>query len=1016
MTSLRAGRAERRREVIGSRELTSLLCHLSSFHTSRLQLQILLLLYLITLSSIYEPPSSWTPPIPLQEHKSGSSNHFASTSFSKANILDDSFQNSFDQSQVGEESQSMIRMESQNESQLNESQMESQSQDQGESQDTAIESQFLEIDALPKKRKRKSLPAKRWSGLGGGGSSSFSWDPRSSLSADKRRKKDEAKTTETIETSVEALSQRVKTIMDRLCLIGMISDNGLGLNSLFEDESSQLKEAESQLTSTETQPESQSQSQSQSQLDKPYSSSAVSGSKEPLLFGSSSRPKESVRDDRDEMQWLCSDLVEPFFSSHSSTSGLCEIMRGKCFVPSTTPARPRVVRNLRSEEDAIGDADGETADEAGSKRNVGSTRILSRSSSFPSTSRSNSDSNLESSISSTPNLQELSVTNQNRKIQASRKALESLPNFSDALKLEKVKRETSERKKWEDERLKLKETMKLVGDGKKERKLKRTESLGVGSVIEDGIGRRSTRSAPGTGIGNSAAPRISKRKTEARKLPINLGAPFSTSVYSNLIKARGSSFASTSNQQEDSRSNRQASFDSKSSANYGRTSVLASPQQSQGGGIGIGSKALARGRNLTGIRRSESQPNPRILLRDEDEELDQANQINFNSDISMESNPVLKRKILSLSDSEEEEEIIRAPASKQRSFSSSTHNSSFRNSISTSLQQPSKPGQLSSRHSSVAPQPASTSGTSLPLKKRSAFTRSESQPVNASSSRNGTTGSVVPGAQFGGTSRSKDSGTRVIKSKSESQPNPSLNSDDDEEELETFKSKANGDQDDEEDEAIIVPRSRKSFSSSLSFPWTNPNSSLTDSSQIESQSQSQNGSRMDLDDEDSLDSSSVNLQRPFLNSSRSELTTKSATQIETSSNITDSRRTTTTHDGGIKIPTLNRAPSGRNPFAAGVKSKSVKSALKPQTSSRAGTTSQPPTLVHSNSAPALPSRGGTSRGNQPDSDSLPLKGRKKVRLSPEIVIGTESEMTSPAELGRNWRAGRSETLEEGGRN
>lgn len=908
-------------------------------------------------------------PLP-RDDKKPSSNLDHSISNQNQSQLESQLTDSFDQSQTqGEESQMSFQDESQVESQL-ESESQSQSQIQTESQsqeqvESHLTSSTSTTAAAPKKRKRKSLPARRWSGLGGG-ASSFSWDPRSSTS--NRRKKgfkssmdgeDQDKDKgSTIETSIEALSERVEGLMDKLCLLGVISD-GLGLDSLFKDDNNQESQSQIKESQAETQIEDESQTQMESQQLLPpiKSKSTTSASKEPILFGSASRPKEIRRDDRDEIQWLCSDLVEPYFSK--TLPKLCEIMRGKCYIPSTTPARPKYVRVSGSDNVETESSKQEEEEEnlkEGSSRSGG----LSRSKSFP------------SNPSSTPNLKELSISNQNRKLQANRKALESLPNFNQALNLEKHNKEKNERKKWEDERLKLKETLKKVGEDKKERKLKRSSSVGIGAPFGDNKlnmkGKvNSNGNSVGTGVGIDGIPRISKRKTEARKLPIsgaNLGAPFSTSSSSsNPIKNKTSTISKNQvSTDQDGSKLKVPSFDS-------RTSILASPQKKKEfGGIGVTSKALARGRNLSGIKRSESQPNPEVFDDDDDDEDEQSSRRHsINSQISASSKSHNKRKPISLSEDEDEDvnnksNSIRGEESqaKIRRYSSN----------STSFQKP-----------------------TLPIKQRSAFSRSESQPTLEPGNVGGRigkpmslgirSGSLAPVLNGG---RSKMPTASSSSRKSENQPIADNSDSDEDEELETFEGKTHQNEEDEEDEEIVVPKSRKSLSNSINFPWT-----------------SMNQSQLQIDDsqDQEMDSNSFSFSRPSLIATKSEPVSN---QLEIHKKF-QSHHTSTVkvNGGGIgNLSRLNRAPSGRNPFA--------KSSI-PISKSK-----EIPPLLHSTSAPSVQSTSSSRNDAQnSDSDSLPLKGRKRIKLSPEVGLERNGELT-PSELGRNWRAGRMEMMEEGDRN
>lgn len=543
--------------------------------------------------------------------------------------------------------------------------------------------------------------------------------------------------------------------------------------------------------------------------------------------------------------------------------------------------------------------------------------------------------------------------------------MESLPNFNQALNLEKHNKEKNERKKWEDERLKLKETLKKVGEDKKERKLKRSFSVGIGAPFGDNklnMKGKVNSNSVGTGVGIDGIPRISKRKTEARKLPIsgaNLGAPFSTSS-TNSVKSKASTTSKNqSSIDQDGSKLKVPSFDS-------RTSILASPQKKKDlGGMGVTSKALARGRNLSGIKKSESQPNLEVFEDDDDEDEQSSRHHSINSQLSSSPKSHNKRKPFSLSEDEDEElnnksNSIRGEAGQAKIRRYSSNSTSFQKST-------------------------------LPIRQRSAFSRSESQPTLGPGNVGGRIGKPMSlGIRSGSLAPALNGGRSKMPSssswKSESQPIASNSDSDEDEELETFEGKTHQNEEDEEDEEIVVPKSRKSLSTSINFPWTSMNQSQPQIDDSQSQSQDQE-----------VDSNSFSFSRPSLNATKSEPVSN---QLEIHKK--SQSHTSTVKVNGGNLSRLNRAPSGRNPFA--------------KSSISISKSKEIPPLLHSTSAPSVQSTSSSRNDAQnSDSDSLPLKGRKRIKLSPEVGFERNGELT-PAELGRNWRAGRMEMMEEGDRN
>ncbi|PWN54026.1 hypothetical protein IE53DRAFT_359517 [Violaceomyces palustris] len=167
----------------------------------------------------------------------------------------------------------------------------------------------------PKKRKRKPELPKRWSGS----DSFFPWDRRSrnQTSEDPLELLNEVHHLEKEnDIGPESLNKRLESLSDRACLsivTGSLSDELTQELDFLCDESSH--------------PAKEGYARSEAKVSLPS-------------FGSSSRPGKSESDERDEMQWLLSDVIEPFFSQ--SLPRQCSALRSKCYVPGSgaTPSRP----------------------------------------------------------------------------------------------------------------------------------------------------------------------------------------------------------------------------------------------------------------------------------------------------------------------------------------------------------------------------------------------------------------------------------------------------------------------------------------------------------------------------------------------------------------------------------------------------------------------------------------------------------------------------------------------------
>ena len=185
----------------------------------------------------------------------------------------------------------------------------------------------------PKKRGRKLENPKRWKGSSDLDldSDDFLWNRRTSSKksfSDPFGTDDAAEADSILFHSAEPsaiepeqLNKRFEALTDILCLDQITSELGMDLASLLGDFSEASKSEASQ----------------------------TNGAKQPTIFGSAARNKGSD-DPFDEAQWLCVEVIEPFFGQ--TLPRQCSVMRGKCFVPASTgntPARGQVPAAVAAE-------------------------------------------------------------------------------------------------------------------------------------------------------------------------------------------------------------------------------------------------------------------------------------------------------------------------------------------------------------------------------------------------------------------------------------------------------------------------------------------------------------------------------------------------------------------------------------------------------------------------------------------------------------------------------------------
>ncbi len=185
-----------------------------------------------------------------------------------------------------------------------------------------------------KKRKWKSMPARRWTGGLPGAAGGFSWSRKTSSSKVGSASADGAKSSggdgaadesETLSFEPQALSARFDLLIEKLCLVAIQTE----LSSLTGDFD--------MLGSSATDGAGAAKKEGE---DPPHAAKNRTRPAPPqpqggrLLFGTAARHREA-KDDRDEVQWLCSSIVEPLFSR--TLPRQCSALRGKCFVAGSTP-------------------------------------------------------------------------------------------------------------------------------------------------------------------------------------------------------------------------------------------------------------------------------------------------------------------------------------------------------------------------------------------------------------------------------------------------------------------------------------------------------------------------------------------------------------------------------------------------------------------------------------------------------------------------------------------------------
>ena len=204
-----------------------------------------------------------------------------------------------------------------------------------------------------KKRKRKSMPARRWTGggpgpggmLGSDRDGGFTWNRKSSAKSGvpttPGTSSADAEKPEVISLVAEALSTRFDALIEKLCLVALQTE----LESLVPDLDTFKLEMDDSKGANSTDKAEGKRAKSSSSFSK-------------TLFGSAARHKE-MSDERDELQWLCSSIIEPIFSK--TLPRQCNALRSKCFIAgsshaagsgfSSTPARMGLQRS-RTESSA----------------------------------------------------------------------------------------------------------------------------------------------------------------------------------------------------------------------------------------------------------------------------------------------------------------------------------------------------------------------------------------------------------------------------------------------------------------------------------------------------------------------------------------------------------------------------------------------------------------------------------------------------------------------------------------
>ncbi|KDN37207.1 hypothetical protein K437DRAFT_276645 [Tilletiaria anomala UBC 951] len=183
---------------------------------------------------------------------------------------------------------------------------------------------------IAKKRKRKSMPPHRFGGVGAGIGGAFPWQRR--LTKETHRSVSSTAATpgagegllsagdeqtwklaadgsgigdEQISFDVDALSTRFEMLTDKLCLLTLVT----GLGDLM--------------------PTAEGESKAKAEAGGTPGTAIGASAATNVLFGSAARPKDA-RDERDEVQYFCSSIVKPFFST--ALPRQYAALRSKCFV------------------------------------------------------------------------------------------------------------------------------------------------------------------------------------------------------------------------------------------------------------------------------------------------------------------------------------------------------------------------------------------------------------------------------------------------------------------------------------------------------------------------------------------------------------------------------------------------------------------------------------------------------------------------------------------------------------
>jgi hypothetical protein len=163
---------------------------------------------------------------------------------------------------------------------------------------------------VPAKKRRRKEPARRWTGQMG--ASGFPWARPTGESSSPRLEEGALERG----TSPVSLTRRFEAIIDRLALLGVTASLSFDVAPVEVARSSSARPAA------------------------------------PVHFGTAARDKQAG-DERDELQWLCADVVEPLFGRLLPRQ--VAALRARAFtpgLPGATPARPGRTRERSAAEGA----------------------------------------------------------------------------------------------------------------------------------------------------------------------------------------------------------------------------------------------------------------------------------------------------------------------------------------------------------------------------------------------------------------------------------------------------------------------------------------------------------------------------------------------------------------------------------------------------------------------------------------------------------------------------------------